>query len=184
MTFLNQSDFAKHIGVKRGYVTQLKTAGRLVMQDGKVDVEASVLKIEETKDPSKQGVAERHKQDRAQNKSSMPVISAQGQADEFSASGKAGSAYQQARAMREKYGAMQAKIAYEKEIKILLIADEARAAVADGDAIIRNRLESLPDTLAPQLAAENDEQKIRAMLMDQVEYLLNELSRTFYGMTK
>ena len=57
-------------------------------------------------------------------------------------------------------------------------------AVADGDAIIRNRLESLPDILAPQLAAEKNEQKIRAILADQVEYLLDELSRTFNGMAK
>ena len=54
--------------------------------------------------------------------------------------GKAGSAYQQARAMKEKYFAMQAKIAYEKEVGLLLEASEVRFAIADGDAIIRNRL--------------------------------------------
>jgi hypothetical protein len=57
-------------------------------------------------------------------------------------------------------------------------------AVADGDAIIRNRLESLPDMLAPQLAAESNEQKIRALLMDQIEYLLSELSQSFHKLTK
>ena len=86
--------------------------------------------------------------------------------------------------MREKYAAMQAKIMYEKEVGVLLVAQDAKMAVADGDAIIRNRLESLPDILAPQLAAEKNEQKIRAILADQVEYLLDELSRTFNGMAK
>jgi hypothetical protein len=96
--------------------------------------------------------------------------------------GKAGSAYQQARAMKEKYNAMQAKISYEREIGLLMLADEAKMAVADGDAIIRNRLESLPDMLAPQLAAETDEQKIRIMLIDQIEALLVDLSRSFNGL--
>jgi hypothetical protein len=53
----------------------------------------------------------------------------------------------------------------------------------DGDTIIRNRLEAIPDILAPQLAAENDEQKIRIILIDQIEYLLGELSRAFKKMT-
>jgi hypothetical protein len=98
--------------------------------------------------------------------------------------GKAGSAYQQARAMREKYAAMQAKISYEKEIGLLLVAHDVKMAVADGDALIRNRLEALPDILAPQLAAEKDEQRIRALLSDQIEYLLDELSRSFKSMEK
>jgi hypothetical protein len=98
--------------------------------------------------------------------------------------GKAGSAYQQARAMKEKYFAMQAKIAYEKEVGLLLVASEVKFAIADGDAIIRNRLESLPDTLAPQLAAEQDESRIRIMLAEHIEELLSELSRSFYGMVK
>ena len=80
--------------------------------------------------------------------------------------------------------AMQAKIAYEKEVGILLVAHDVKMAVADGDAIIRNRLESLPDILAPQLAAEKDEQRIRALLAEHIEFLLDELSRTFHGMAK
>ena len=117
---------------------------------------------------------ERHQQERDRK--------ASGNTDDLT--GKAGSAYQQARAMREKYAAMQAKMAYEKEIGTLLVAHEVKMAIADGDAIIRNRLESLPDILAPQLAAEKDEQRIRALLAEQIEDLLDELSRTFYRMVK
>jgi len=77
---------------------------------------------------------------------------------------------------------MQAKISYEKEIGLLLVAHDVKMAVADGDALIRNRLEALPDILAPQLAAEKDEQRIRALLTDQIEFLLDELSRSFKSM--
>ena len=175
MALMNQSEFARHIGVERGYITQLKTAGRLIMQDGKVDVEASIRKIEETKDPSKAAVAERHAKER---KTIKPESEAAADSNEKIDS------YQSSRAKKEKYAALQAQISYEKEIGLLLVTQEAKSAVADGDAIIRNRLESLPDLLAPQLAAESDEQKIRAMLIDHVEQLLTDLSRSFYQLIR
>ncbi len=190
MTLLNQAAFAAHIGVQKSYVTQLKKAGRLVMAGDKVDVEASIQLIDDTKDPGHAVVAERHQQARAL-KSSQPVPpptvlqeAETGISANETIGQRAGSAYQQAKAMREKYNALTAKITYEEQIKILLNADEARAAVADGDTIIRNRLESLPDILAPQLAAETDEQKIRALLIDYIESLLGDLSRSFYQLAK
>lgn len=167
-----------------------------MLDDGSVDVEASLKLIADTETPSHVGVGDRHQQEREQksfgSNTSTPFDAAQGkplstsqdrqQLDDMG--GRAGSAYQQARAMKEKYLAMQAKISYEKEVGILLVASDVRFAIADGDAIIRNRLESLPDILAPQLAAETDEQKIRNMLADQIETLLGELSRRFNAMAK
>ena len=183
MSLMSQADFARHIGKTPGYITQQKDAGRIVMQGRMVNVEESVKLLDETRDPSKIGVVERHDREREQKQASQPVSGTAGHLlDDMT--GKAGSAYQQARAMKEKYAAMQAKIAYEKEVGILLVAQDARLAVADGDAIIRNRLESLPDMLAPQLAAEMDEQKIRTLLMDHIEHLLSELSQSFYKLTK
>lgn len=175
MILMTQAEFARHIGTERSYITQLKTAGRLVMNGRKVDVEASMKLIEETKDLSKAGVAERHGKQR-QNKRGGAKLDA--------VTGKTDISYQQAKAMRAKYIGLQEKISYEKEVGLLMVADEAKAAVSSGDAIIRNRLEALPDMLAPQLAAESDEQKIRALLMDQVEYLLSDLSRIFNGLAK
>lgn len=172
MTLMTQSGFAKHIGKSRQYVSQMKINGHLVMDGDQVDAERSIARMESLKDPAKQAVAERHASERGEKPSTS--------ADEIT--GKAGSAYQQARAMKEKYNALQARLAYEREIGTMLLADEARSAVADGDAIIRNRLESLPDVLAPQLAAETDEQKIRALLMDYVEGMLSDLSRSFNRM--
>ncbi|MGZ8915833.1 MAG: hypothetical protein ACXW1Z_22370, partial [Methylobacter sp.] len=91
-----------------------------------------------------------------------------------------GSAYQRAKAVKEKYNALMAKAAYEREIKQLLPIDDVRQAVMDGDVLIRSRLESLPDMLAPQLAAETDEQRIRALLIEQIEHLLADLSNSFH----
>lgn len=162
----------------RSYVTQLKTAGRIVMlDDGSIDVEASMKLIADTENPSYNVIADRHQQEREAKQAGIAP-----QLEDMS--GRAGSAYQQARAMREKYLAMAAKMSYEQAVGTLLQASEVRFLIADGDAIIRNRLESLPDILAPQLAAEHDEQKIRIMMADQIETLLNELSRSFNNMAK
>lgn len=172
MSLMSPSEFARHIGRVPGYVTQLKDAGRLVMEGQKIDAEKSIQLIEATADPSAQQVKERHQENRE----------AKTEQDELT--GRAGSAYQQARAMREKYNALSDKMSYEKSVGLLLVAQEVKMAIASGDAIIRNRLESLPDILAPQVAAERDEQKIRAILADQIEYVLEDLSRTFYEMGK
>jgi len=180
MTTETQADFARRIEASRQHVTNLKRRGLLVMAGEQVDVEASLARMADMADPSKQGVVDHHAAERAE-KSEAPPFEPPVR-DEVA--GRAGSAYQQARAMREKYAAMQAKTNYERETGTLLKADEVRSAVADGDAIVRNRLESLPDILAPQLAALNDEQKIRTLLLDYIEQTLAELSRSFYDLAK
>jgi len=175
MTLMSQTDFAAHLGVNRSHITQLKNAGRLVMQDGKVDVEASIKRINDTKDPAKESVAKRHQQERSQKaQSTEKAPSVPG----------TGSRFQSAKARREEANADLTEIELQTRRGQLLIADEAKLAVADGDTTIRNRLESLPDMLAPQLAAESDEQKIRSMLTDHIESLLSDLSLSFYALAK
>jgi hypothetical protein len=179
MTTMSQAAFARRIGMSRQHVTNMKQRGELVMDGDQVDVEASEARMADFKDPSKQPVADRHAAERVQKADAPPEP-----AIPDPVAGRAGSAYQQARAMREKYAAMDAKTEWEKKNRNLLPADEVRGAVADGDAMVRNRLEALPDILAPQLAAIGDEQKIRALLQDYIEQTLTEISRSFYDLAK
>lgn len=190
-TTMTKSEFASHINVKPGYVSQLRAAGRLVMDGDKVVVEDSIKLIAETRDPSKAAVAARHETARQEKRASAPLSASANAAGETQQAPAqepanddighaAGSAYQHAKAFREKYNALSAKMAYEREMKTLLPADDVRQAVMDGDTIIRSRLESLPDQLAPLLAAEMDEQRVRAILIEQIEHLLTDLSSSFY----
>ena len=178
MTTMTKAEFARHINKKPGYITQLHAAGRLVMDGNKVNVEESIQRIHDTRDPSKQGVADRHAQAREQKQQSSSGPSNKIDID------SSGSAYQRAKAVKEKYVALMAKTNYEREIKQLLPVDEVKQAVMDGDIIIRSRLESLPDILSPQLAAESDERRIRALLIEQIELILSELSRSFHKLIK
>lgn len=169
---MSQAQFAEHIGNTRSYVTQLKSAGRLVMEGNKVDVEASIKRIADTKDPAKEGVAQRHQQERSSKEQGAETVGK-------TAAGS-GSRFQSAKARREEANAERAEIELAQLRGTLLLAEEVKLAVSNGDAIIRNRLESLPDILAPLLAAETDEQQIRSTLMDHIEALLGDLSSNFY----
>ena len=56
---VTQAEFARQCGWAKSYVTALKAAGRLVMDEfGRVLVEASLRRIDETKDPNRADVAD------------------------------------------------------------------------------------------------------------------------------
>jgi hypothetical protein len=86
--------------------------------------------------------------------------------------------------MKEKYAAMQAKIAYEKEVGLLLVASEVTSVVADGDTVLCNRIESMFYALAPQLADERDDSKILSVMLDHWDVIRSDLSRKFKEMEK
>lgn len=173
MTLLNQSQFAHHIGRHRSYVTELKSKGLLVFRAGLVDVEKSLELMDSMKDPSKQAVADRH----AENRQKQAVAS---QEDPTAANDTAIASFQTNKAKKAHYDALAAQRDFELSIGKLIVATDAAKAVSDAAAVARQRLESLPDVLAPQFAAETSEQRIRATLQDQIEALLSEMSRQFY----
>ena len=58
---VSRSEFARLLGVKPSYVTQLAKDNRLALDaEGRVLVDASRARILETRDPSKAAVAARH----------------------------------------------------------------------------------------------------------------------------
>lgn len=178
--------FARIAGYKPSYITQLKRDGRLVLtDDGKaVQVAASLARIAETRDPSKAGVADRHASARAAAQAG-PAPAAEPEAASTAPKmpdpgmDKVGNSYQAARAVRERYEALRAKLSYEQSIGKVLEAAHVEAAAADAITTLRARLETLPDILAAQLAAEPDEARCRAVVAEAVEHALGELSRQF-----
>lgn len=143
----SQADFARLHGWSKSYVTKLKTEGRLVFTDGGlVDVEASLARIRNST-----GAPER---------ASAPVV---------------GSKLQDLQA-REKELDIQRKEREERAaVGELLEAQQVLDAVGDAGALFRSQLEAWPDRLSPQIAAlGSDEGRIRALLADHVEAVLNE----------
>lgn len=56
----SKSAFARRLGVAPSYVTKLKDEGRIVVVDGQIEVEASLARMEATKDPNRDDVRQRH----------------------------------------------------------------------------------------------------------------------------
>jgi len=167
MTTVSQAEFARMEGKARSYITALKGAGRLVMtEDGKVDVEASRARIAGTSDPNRDDVTQRH----AENRQAAPV--------EASQSDKIGSSYQAARAVKEKFSAMQAKLEYERAIGKVVEKSEVEGAIADVVTAFRQRLENMPHRIAPEIVGK-DLDAIRATLKQEVFGALAEMEREF-----
>ncbi|MGH8121206.1 MAG: hypothetical protein ACREPT_00355 [Rudaea sp.] len=187
------SEFAGIAKFKPSYITQLKKDDRLVLTpDGKrVRVAESLDRIAATKDPSRIGVVRRHAAERAaplSNAAPSPepeADRAQEPPEPPDGNSKGNdSGFQYWRERSERARALQA----ERENLIadgkLLLADDVIAVSAHAVSILRTRMESLADILAPQVVGARDEAKARALIADAHEHALAELSRQFGTLAK
>lgn len=179
MNIATKSQFAKIINKKPSYVTELGKYGRLVFDETgkKILIAESLALIESSKDLSKAGVVARHQAERDEKKQVDNAIFNENELLEHSTQIVEGS-YHDYKTQNERYKALKAKQEYNQSTGLLLVTADVLKAIANSDAIVRQRIESLPDILAPQLAAENDELRIKSMLIDYIENALSELSRS------
>ena len=172
---LTPREFAARLGYKPHYGNQLAKDGRLVFApDGKrVLVAESIARFEATKDPSRQGVADRH----AAGRVAPPTAPAEPPADPDDDAGGDVPMYDfhNAKAKREHWAAEREHAAFRKDAGELIELTTHIAAMADVGATVRSKLEAWASTLPPQLAG-RDEAAVRATLVDQVELLLRDLA--------
>ena len=193
---ITRQQLADLIGARApSYVNELEKTGRAVRApDGKLWLKAeSLAAYRAGRDPSKQGVADRHAAARA---ATLPTtepdaddaIAPQpgpGAAQQNAARpDQIGSSYQQARAVKEKFFALEAKRAYEVAIGTLRDAREVEGLVATAMVEIRQRLENLATSIAPVVAAQADEAAVRATLRDAFEHTLKSASHHFDQLRK
>lgn len=182
--------FAQLLDVSPGYVTELKQAGRLVLNDkGRVLVDASRASIAATADPAKDGVRARHAATRGRGAgqgATDPVDgdSATDPADTFEP--MSSDAKRRAKALADAAEADTRKKLRDEQVELGLLwsADEVAHGVSGAIATLRNGLENLPAILAPQVAAETDEAKCRVLMLDAIEHALEELARQFTAIGK
>jgi hypothetical protein len=187
---ITRQQLADLIGAKSpSYINELEKTGRAVRApDGKLWLKAeSLAAYRAGKDPSKQGVADRHAAARA----AVPPPPDAGSQDEPAPRSQPterdaaiGSSYQQARAVKEKFFALEAKRAYEVAIGTLRDAREVEGLVATAMVEIRQRLENLATSIAPIVAAQADEAAVRATLREAFEHTLKSASHHFDQLKK
>lgn len=172
--------FNTHMGYKGRYAYQLAKEGRLVFApDGKhVLVAESIKRIEETRDPSRQGVADRHAKERGYSVSTQgaPDKGLQGETVANQGAASADSyQYQDAKAKKEHYAALREEAAYRKEMGELMDAGEVLGAFADAGAKVAGVLDALPATVGPMLVGQSQEEVMR-ILAEQMDIARAEMS--------
>ena len=191
---ISRQQLADLIGAKSpSYINELEKTGRAVRApDGKLWLKAeSLAAYRAGKDPSKQGVADRHAAARAAAPPPPHQPIDAGSPDEPAPRAQPterdaaiGSSYQQARAVKEKFFALEAKRAYEVAIGTLRDAREVEGLVATAMVEIRQRLENLATSIAPIVAAQADEAAVRATLREAFEHTLKSASHHFDQLKK
>lgn len=143
---MTQTEFAAHLGRAKSYVTALKQAGRLVFaDDGRIDVAASLARIEATGNPARQGVADYHAR---QRQASPPPDDedARGSALE-----KVGASYKLWQARKMKADAEIAEADRDERLRKLYPAHTVDYIVDDLAASVGQALDLLGHALAPDL---------------------------------
>lgn len=181
---ITRQQLADLIGAKSpAYINELEKTGRAIRApDGKHWLKAeSLAAYKAGKDPSKQGVADRHAAARAASAPPpRPAPEAPPEPDlPAQSASQAGTGYQQARAVKEKFFALEAKRAYEVAIGTLRDAREVEGIIATAMVEVRQRLENLAFSIAPIVAAQNDEAAVRKTLREAFEHTLRSASQHF-----
>lgn len=170
---MSRTEYAAHRGVGKSYISKLGNEGRLVLTaDGKVDRDRTDALLDATADPGRADVAARHAQNRPAAAAYAP------QPPDAAASG-----YQGARAVKERYLALEAKRAYEYACGQLMQAAEVNSAVLDAATSLRRRLEAMPDVLASRLSVPMTEADRRVCIADYVEVMLQGMVSDFKKLT-
>jgi len=96
---------------------------------------------------------------------------------EVTPSGDPVTAYLRARAVNETFKAKVSQLEYEERSRKLIPAARASEYAATFSAIVKDALMSMPDRLAPMLAAVDDEKAIHRMLAAEVTAVLKKVNK-------
>lgn len=191
MTVESKAAFARRLGCARSWVTQLAKLGRIVeTPEGRVDVEASMARMEATKDPAHAAVAARHAADRgavladapdARSAGSTPAAAATPghvEADaEDSAVAASDPSFASWRTRRERAAALKAEQELDESAGRLMRRDEVLAAGATAAATLRTAADDWADHIAPTLVGQADASRIVSALRAGVHELLADYAR-------
>lgn len=165
----SQSEFAKQYGYSKAAVTQFKQAGRLVFKSpGVLDFAASKQKIYDTSDIARKASTERHKRERKEKGIAEP---------ERTENYDTGNAFHNAKTVREKYLALQAKLDYETNLGQMVEKSQVEKIIFERARQFRDGLSTLSMRLSPQLASLDDVSEIQALLNKEHRMILEVFSK-------
>jgi hypothetical protein len=179
-----QSAFAAFAGWDKSHVTRLKQLGQLVLDDaGRVLFAASLQRIADHADPARDAQRDVAAARRATAPQTAPAVPPPAgdrdpDAPEDPDDDPDAPKYAASRATKEYWAAQTAKVEYERLVGELVRKADVDKAVADAAIQFRQAIDNQPHRLADRLVGKDLEQ-IRALLRDDGQHMLGELSRGF-----
>ncbi|MTI15136.1 hypothetical protein [Sansalvadorimonas verongulae] len=164
---ISQAEFARRNGWSKQYVAKLVKQGRIKLKRGKIDPVAAKKAIAQLAEPST--VLRKQQQEKTQDTgrtAEPPVVTGNTKAVDYAT----------ARTMREAYRAKMARLDYEEREGKLVDARKVRDEAFQLARMVRDGMLAIPDRMADVLAAETDPAKIRAILIEELETVLEKLS--------
>jgi hypothetical protein len=198
MTTERMSAFARRLGVDRSHVTRLRQAGRLVMSAGgkRVEVEASLARIEATRDPRRDDLRNKFAAQRdarrtvesdklkveslepSTTNTQPPTDPGPRTPDPAAASDSAAAVTRAARVEKMHFDARLATVRVAKLQGKLADVETIKRLAANDGATLRSQLENLADQAAPRLAPVRDPAeagRIFGALLDDVTQTMEQL---------
>lgn len=163
---MDASEYAKHRGVSKPMVTKYLSQGmipsaRKIGRSWRIDAEQADRELDAALDRTHGG----------KNGVPPPEVPTQG----GGSSGRSIPSLAENRSIREFYAARIAKLDYEQRAGKLIPKDELRLKLAKLHLAVRDNLRTIPDRVAPVLAAETDQAKIHAILLKEIGLALEGL---------
>lgn len=165
MTTGTQAEFARKYGYSKAAISQFKKAGRLVfVSPGVLDFEASRKRIIDTSDPNRADVARRHAALRnPESKEDKEVISS--------------NSFQNARTVKEKYLALQAKLDYEVSSGSLVEWEKVEKVISERGMHFKDGLLLMSRKIAPLIAGKDDVREIELIITKEIKAIIEEFRK-------
>jgi len=150
-----QVEFARRLGVDKSTVTRWKVAGRLVLQDGMVDVEESLAIIEHTKGP-RDDVGMRNKE-QAQQRATLAEIAPPDPENTRDALRRAALEKAQSDARIKKAEADIREMERDRQMGILMLVEDVNYVLDDFGALLRSLIDGRAERLGAELGLTSDQ---------------------------
>lgn len=154
MRNMSRQNVSKHI--KNGIIT--------LLSNGNIDPEAADKQLADNLDPAFTKGDEGPDSLLAQASRGAPVNSTNNDANDRT--------FHKVKTFEKRYQAKSAKLAYEKEIGMLVNAKEVRDAAFSLARKVRDQMLGIPDRVAALIAAERDKSKVHKVLVEEIEKAL------------
>lgn len=174
MTAETQSAFARRISRDKSHITRLKQAGRLVMtDDGLVDVERSIARLEATNSTEPRHDAVREYWDGQRSPPDAPPMPESATTTTIENIGVK-TKFENLRKLQAEADKVQME--RDKLRGELVDRREVERALTGAVAVILGQVENMPDRIVPQIHGVDDVERVRARIKDEMESLCRRVS--------